>query len=419
MLLSKSIVRLNTKCYLGITSTRQFSVDRNAGQRSEQRLLRSSYHVNSSLRFLSVSLPRLNETAIKEELIFQVPEPPAAPAAAPGAPDVSQVFTIPEKPSPVDLSVLGEPSLDSLGLASYWPPGRLQYVLELLHINLGLEWYQAIAIATLMLRLIMFPVVVHSQRNMAHMNNNMPKMSALQEKISDARKRGDMYEMAQLTQELQVFTSKKGINPIKNALPMFAQFPVFMSFFFGLRGMANCPVESMSTGGALWFDNLTIADPFCLLPLITSVTLFIQFKTGAEGAKLDTAGPLMKGFMYMTPLIIFPMTFNFPCALTFYWACSNLISLTQARLLKIPKIRSLLKIPVMVKHKKPAVKGPGKQKGFVDTVRDTLDNFRAAGKVLDRREYDEKMFREAGNASPPKTYSYDPTKPVAFKKTKF
>ena len=82
----------------------------------------------------------------------------------------------------------------------------------------------------------MFPVVLKSQRNMAHMNNNMPKMGALQEKITDARKRGDMYEMAQLTQELQTFTSMKGINPIKNALPMVLQFPVFMSFFFGLRG---------------------------------------------------------------------------------------------------------------------------------------------------------------------------------------
>ena len=40
--------------------------------------------------------------------------------------------------------------------------------------------------------------------------------------------------------------------------------------------MANCPVESMTSGGALWFDNLTIADPFCLLPLITSATLFVQ-----------------------------------------------------------------------------------------------------------------------------------------------
>ena len=45
-----------------------------------------------------------------------------------------------------------------------------------------------------------------------------------------------MYEMAQLTQELQTFTTKQGINPLKNMLPMAIQVPVFMSFFFGLRG---------------------------------------------------------------------------------------------------------------------------------------------------------------------------------------
>ena len=101
---------------------------------------------------------------------------------------------------------------------------------------MGMEWYQAIAAATLCLRLLMFPVMLMSQRNMAHMNNNMPQMGALQEKITDARRRGDMYEMAQLTQELQMFTSKKGINPFKNVLPMCFQAPIFMSFFFGLRG---------------------------------------------------------------------------------------------------------------------------------------------------------------------------------------
>ena len=112
----------------------------------------------------------------------------------------------------------------------------IENIILKLHISLGLEWFQSIAVATLCLRLLMFPVVLISQRNMAHMNNNMPQMGALQEKITDARRRGDMYEMAQLTQELQMFTSKKGINPIKNAMPMFLQFPVFMSFFFGLRG---------------------------------------------------------------------------------------------------------------------------------------------------------------------------------------
>ena len=134
---------------------------------------------------------------------------------------------------------------------------------------------------------------------------------------------------------------------------------------------------------------------------------------------MDQAGPLMKIFMLAVPVMIFPMTFNFPCALTFYWACSNFISLLQARMLKIPRIRSSLNIPTMVQHK-PAAIVPGQpQKGFVTTVRDTLDNFRAAGKVIDRREYDEKMFREAGSAKTVKTYQYDPTKPIAPKKTKF
>ena len=127
MLLSKSLVRLNPKNYLGITR-RQLSIGTNTG--CEQRLLRNSQHVasRSSLRFLSVSVQRFSEAPVKEELIFQVPEQPAVPASPS---ELSQAFTIPEKPSPVDLSVLGEPSLESLGLVSYWPPGRLQYVLEL------------------------------------------------------------------------------------------------------------------------------------------------------------------------------------------------------------------------------------------------------------------------------------------------
>ena len=98
----------------------------------------------------------------------------------------------------------------------------------------------------------------------------------LQEKMSDARRRGDLYESAQLGNELQVFMGKKGINPLKNAVPIMLQVPVFMSFFFGLRAMAYCPVQSMTTGGLFWFENLTMADPFYLLPILTSTTLYLQ-----------------------------------------------------------------------------------------------------------------------------------------------
>ena len=53
-----------------------------------------------------------------------------------------------------------------------------------------------------------------------------------------------------------------------------AQAPVFMSFFFGLKAMANAPVASMQYGGLFWFTDLTIADPYYLLPILTSVTMW-------------------------------------------------------------------------------------------------------------------------------------------------
>lgn len=126
----------------------------------------------------------------------------------------------------------------------------------------------------------------------------------------------------------------------------------------------------------------------------------------------------MKLFMVAIPVLVVPMTMNFASALTFYWASSNLISLLQARMLKIPKIRKFLDIPPMIKHKNETVPGQKKQgiKGFFDGFRDTMDNFRSAGKVIDRREYDEQMFRDAGSAKTVKTYRYDPTKPMALKK---
>ena len=54
--------------------------------------------------------------------------------------------------------------------------------------------------------------------------------------------------------------------------------------------MANCPVDSMKTGGLSWFTDLTVPDPYYILPLLTSVTLFIQFYLGVEyGTKISAS----------------------------------------------------------------------------------------------------------------------------------
>ena len=106
--------------------------------------------------------------------------------------------------------------------------------------------------------------------------------------------------------------AKHQINPVKNVLPGMIQMPIFISMFLGLRKMANLPVPSMETGGILWFENLTMMDPFYMLPVLTSCSLFLQFYIGADGQNFKTMGRTQRIFMMGLPFFIMPFTFNFP-----------------------------------------------------------------------------------------------------------
>ena len=59
---------------------------------------------------------------------------------------------------------------------------------------------------------------------------------------------------------------------------MLLQLPIFVSVYTGIREMAQLPVVSMQTGGLLWFTDLTIADPYFGLPLMTATTLLVTIE---------------------------------------------------------------------------------------------------------------------------------------------
>ena len=56
------------------------------------------------------------------------------------------------------------------------------------------------------------------------------------------------------------------------------QLPLFVSFFFAIRRMAFLPVESFKTGGYLWFQDLTLYDPFFVLPIICSFSMLASIE---------------------------------------------------------------------------------------------------------------------------------------------
>lgn len=303
-----------------------------------------------------------------------------------------------------------EPTFASMGLGGYTPVGMIQHCFEFLHIDCALPWWGCIAIGTLCVRMIIFPLIIMAQRNAAKMNNNLPQMQHLQLKMTEARQSGNAIDSARYAQEMVTFMKDKDLNPLKNVLVPLAQAPLFISFFMGLRGMANTPVDSMREGGLFWFTDLTVSDQFFLLPIITSATMYLTIELGTDSARLSSQNmQTMKYVLRAMPLCILPFIVNFPGAILCYWASSNFISLVQVGVLKIPAVRDFFKIDRLVVHKVETL--PIKKKGFVAGLKESWTNMKITKELQERQRIDEIRFQKAGTAPLVKTYKYDPTKP--------
>lgn len=329
-----------------------------------------------------------------------IPEPPLPPAPSMSAETGTELIQ--------QLNALGEPTLQSLGLAGWYPNGLVQTALEAIHVNLGVPWWTAIIIGTVCLRILVFPLVVLAQKNAANMHNHMPIVQKLQAKFSRARTSGNALEAARAGAEMMDYMKHNDVSPIKNMLVPFVQLPVFLSVFVGIRQMANLPVQSMTTGGAAWFTDLTIPDPYYALPLITMATFFITIELGVDGVRAATMTKTLRYIMRAMPFVIFPFIINFPSGMLCYWLTSNVFSLLQVLVLKIQFVRKLFKIPQMVIHDPSLLQQ--QKTPFIKGLKENWKNSKTMTTVEDRQRAEAVRFREAGLGAVQKTYSHDPTK---------
>lgn len=298
-----------------------------------------------TVRYLSVSTRRFTEiqnSFSKDNIQFE----PGATRS-----DSNTIFTdggsAVYKLDSVEVSSAVEPSFSSLGLGHGWPSGWMQSVMEFMHIDIGLPWWQAIGVTTICLRCVVAPIMVIARKNMVTLNEHQPTIQKLQVQAQLASVRGNHSEAAFFNKSLNTYMMANNCHPIKSMAPILVQAMFFTSMFFGLRGMTNVPVQSLETGGMLWFSNLTLADPTCILPVLTASTLFLQIYMGADGINLNTMPPFMKKLMFVAPLISVPVMIQFPCALNVYWLSNNLISLVQARVMRRKSVQSFLGIKEM------------------------------------------------------------------------
>ncbi|XP_069820298.1 mitochondrial inner membrane protein OXA1L [Dendropsophus ebraccatus] len=276
-----------------------------------------------------------------------------------------------------------EQSLSELGLGGYSPVGLVQNFLEFLHVDVGLPWWGAIVTGTVLARILVFPLIVKGQREAAKLNNHMPQITAMTTRMNEAKRSGNRFEFSKAYSDLTLYQKKHDVNPLRGFLVPLVQAPVFISFFVALRQMSYLPVPSMQTGGLWWFADLTVSDPYYVLPLIVTTSMWAVLELGAESGVNNPNLRVMKTVFRVMPLIILPLTINFPTAIFTYWVTSNFFSIAQVAFLRIPAVRKKLKIPDQIKHNPSVLPN---QEGFIKSLKKGWKNAQLA-QQLEEREH--------------------------------
>ncbi|KAJ3291356.1 Mitochondrial inner membrane protein oxa1l [Borealophlyctis nickersoniae] len=247
----------------------------------------------------------------------------------------------------VGLTKIGD--LKELGFCNWTPAGLAERLLEFMYLTTGLPWWGTIICTTLLIRLAVLPLIIKVSRSTAKIQNLKPVTQPIQEALSRAKASGDRMEaMKQQKKMMAVFKDNK-VSPLAPVLGL-AQAPIFLSFFWALKGMANFPVPGFSTGGFGWVTDLTVADPYYILPLAASIGTLIVLETGAESGGAKMAGSsMMKPIMRIGIFAVLPITSSLPAAIFIYWMTSNVFTFFQLLLLKQPAVRKFFNIPMLNK----------------------------------------------------------------------
>tara|TARA_R110002167_G_scaffold6277_3_gene28838 strand:- start:8247 stop:9941 length:1695 start_codon:yes stop_codon:yes gene_type:complete len=170
----------------------------------------------------------------------------------------------------------------------------------------------SILLLTLTVKAIFYKLSATSYRSMANMRRVMPKMAQLKERHGD-----DRMKLQKATMELY---QKEKINPFGGCLPMLVQMPVFIALYWVLMES----VELRQAPFILWINDLSVMDPFFILPLLMGASMFAQ-----QLLSPAPADPMQAKVMRFMPVVMTIFFLWFPAGLVLYWLANSVLGIAQ------------------------------------------------------------------------------------------
>ena len=187
----------------------------------------------------------------------------------------------------------------------------LYWLLDKLHGFIG-NWGWSIVALVVLLKIAFYWLNAKAYQSMAKMKAVNPKVMDLRERYKD--------NPQQMQQEMMRIYREEKVNPMGGCLPILVQIPVFIALYWVLLSS----VEMRGAPWILWIKDLSVKDPYFILPVIMTLTTLLQ--TALNPLPPD---PMQAKLMWFMPLIFSVMFFFFPAGLVLYWITNNILTIAQ------------------------------------------------------------------------------------------
>ncbi len=168
---------------------------------------------------------------------------------------------------------------------------------------------------TVLVRGALFPLTVRQVKNMRAMQDLWPAMEEIQ-----ARHKQDPRKQQEAMAE---FYREHKVNPLAGFVPLLIQMPIFIIMYRVIR-IHEETFPGFASGGLLWFANLTVADPYFVLPVLSAS---LMMASGSISAR--SVAPSQRRMMLLMPVAFTAFIARFPAGLFIYWITSNAFTLVQ------------------------------------------------------------------------------------------
>lgn len=177
------------------------------------------------------------------------------------------------------------------------------------------NWGVSIVFLTLVVRMLVLPVNITSYRSMKRMQKIQPQMQSLRERYKE--------DPTALQRETMALMKREKVNPVGSCLPMLLQMPIF----FALFSVLGHSIEIYQAPFFGWISDLSLKDPYFILPALVGIIFFIQQKITPT-----TMDPAQAKVMQFMPIFFSVMMVSLPSGLNLYTFISTLFGVTQQRI---------------------------------------------------------------------------------------